>query len=339
MLGRSSSLSIQQAFKGDEPSPHRAARSGRGASLRRDQGDGSTGENHPWGRQPVRKHAGVPTITLGRDAQQVSDRIQILSDRPLARTLDDPGWPPHGRGEADIAPGKLCGTEDASGLIGAWARLSSVSGVTTSSCAVSFSTGEASSGAESSLPDSDGPPIPTDTAGGNGPVTTRRSHASTQARHDRDAPLKLRDEYKSASPGPCSGPRPKQGEERRLTHQYTRFAKSGPRHSRRPGDAAKPEPESKYGRGDRRCGRAGQLQPRVTLLALFAQLGPNECQGYRGETRTRRLHARFPRTRASSQIDIFAKFHQLDPFPFVGHRSQRAVDRGSARDDGPFSID
>ena len=120
------------------------------------------------------------------------DRIQILSDRPSARALNDPGRPARRRGEGDLARGERSGASDASGLPGALVRLRSVSGRTSSSCGISFSAGEASSGAESSPPDSDGQPTPTDTNAGTGATSTKTSHANRQARHDRVALFDLR---------------------------------------------------------------------------------------------------------------------------------------------------
>ena len=115
------------------------------------------GEDDPRGDNPLEAR-GPPwgaDENAGGDVQQVSDRIRILSDRPSARKPNDPGRPPRTRGLVDLARGERLRAEDASGLPGARVRLRSISGRTSSSCGVSFSTGEASSGAESSPPDSD----------------------------------------------------------------------------------------------------------------------------------------------------------------------------------------
>src|SRR3954451_18966007 len=112
--------------------------------LRREPGGGSMGEDHPRGDDPpeARGPSEGADEDAGGDVQQVSDRIRILSDRPSAREPNGPGRPPRTRGLVDLARNEDLRAEDASGLPGARVRSRSVSGRTSSSWGVSFSTGE-----------------------------------------------------------------------------------------------------------------------------------------------------------------------------------------------------
>jgi hypothetical protein len=154
----------------------------------------------PSHRQHARGARGADE-NAGGEVQQVSDRIRILSDRPSDRKPNDPGQPRRRRGEAELACGGRWSAKDASGLPGALVRLRCVSGRTSSSRGISFSDDEASSGAESSPPDSDRPLTATDITPGTGATSTKTSHA----RQDRAALVKVR--YECTSMPPRTSPR------------------------------------------------------------------------------------------------------------------------------------
>jgi hypothetical protein len=115
----------------------------------------------------------------------VSDWIRILSDRPSTGKPNDPGRRLRMRGLVDRARVGQPRVKDASAWRRARLLLRIISGRASSSCGVSFSTGEASSGDGSSLSDSERRPTPTDTSARVGATCAKTSHASRHVRHDR----------------------------------------------------------------------------------------------------------------------------------------------------------